>query len=91
MEIEAQQGINIAKAASKTSSLRHYIWSSLPDSTKISGGKFSVPHFEGKVKVEKYIKSDKSLLMKTTFLFVGYYGTNLVMPVLTPNLLVSQF
>ncbi|KAJ5504131.1 HSCARG dehydrogenase [Penicillium fimorum] len=86
IEIEAQQGINLAKAASKTPSLRHYIWSSLPDNIKITDGKCRVPHFESKVKVDQFIKRDEDLLMKTTFLWMSYYSNNMVMPMMVPNL-----
>src|SRR2546429_3550056 len=34
MEVEYRQGVNIASAASKTSTLEHLIWSTLPDSRK---------------------------------------------------------
>lgn len=89
IEIEARQGINLAKAASQTSSLKHFVWSTIPDNVKISGGKHSIPHFEGKLKVDEFIKQDKELLSKTTFLWVGYYGTNILMPMMVPNLLVG--
>ncbi|TGO62275.1 hypothetical protein BOTNAR_0116g00120 [Botryotinia narcissicola] len=84
--IESTQGINCAKAASKTTTLEHYIWSTLPDNQKISNGKCSVPHFESKTKVDEYIRQDKALLAKTTFLFITYYATNILMPMFTPTL-----
>ncbi|TGO36847.1 hypothetical protein BHYA_0113g00200 [Botrytis hyacinthi] len=83
--IESTQGINCAKAASKTTTLEHYIWSTLPDNQKISSGKCSVPHFESKTKVDEYIRQDKALLAKTTFLFITYYATNILMPMFTPT------
>ena len=46
-------GIKIATAASKTASLTHYIWSSLPSGDKTSGGKFSVPHCDSKAIVDQ--------------------------------------
>src|SRR5271163_4828027 len=36
IEIEAAQGINLAKAAAKTTSLEHYIWSTLPNGSKVT-------------------------------------------------------
>ncbi|KAF7941637.1 uncharacterized protein EAE97_006474 [Botrytis byssoidea] len=84
--IESTQGINCAKAASKTTTLEHYIWSTLPDNQKISNGKCSVPHFESKTKVDEYIRQYKALLAKTTFLFITYYATNILMPMFTPTL-----
>lgn len=89
VEIEARQGISLAKAAFRTSSLEHFVWSTVPDHVKISGGKHSIPHFEGKLKVDEFIRQDKDLLSKTTFLWVGYYGTNITLPMIVPNLLVG--
>jgi uncharacterized protein YbjT (DUF2867 family) len=90
MEIEAQQGINLARAASQTSTLEHYIWSSLPNIKKLTDGKYMIPHFEGKNMVDEYIRSDKTLLAKTTFLWITWYGTNFLYPVFTPNYIVSR-
>jgi hypothetical protein len=67
-KIEVQQGINLAKAASKTSSLKHYIWSTLPNASRISGGKFVIPYFDGKNQIDDWIKKDLVLYPKTTFL-----------------------
>jgi hypothetical protein len=89
IELEARQGINLAKAASQTPSLKHFVWSTVPDNVKISGGKHPISHFEGKLKVDEFIKQDEDLLSKTTFLWVGYYGTNIVLPMIVPNLLVG--
>ncbi|KAI2919195.1 hypothetical protein CBS147320_8649 [Aspergillus niger] len=90
IEIEASQGINLAKAAAKTPTLKHYIWSTLPDNRKISGGTCSVPHFESKFKVDQFIKQDRDLLAKTTFLWVTYYASNIVMPMIVPNFVKSS-
>jgi len=84
VELEVTQGINIAKAAAATETLEHFIWSTLPDGRKISNGKFIVPHFDGKNQVDRYIKSDLALLEKTTFLWVGFYASNLTFPMFTP-------
>jgi uncharacterized protein YbjT (DUF2867 family) len=89
IEIEATQGINIAKAAAKTQGLEHYIWSTLPNGAKISSGKYQVPHFVAKNQVDDYIKQDESLKAKTTFLWVTWYGNNYQYPMFTPNFLVG--
>ncbi|KAJ9654184.1 hypothetical protein H2198_006748 [Neophaeococcomyces mojaviensis] len=88
-EIEATQGINLAKAAAETASLEHFVWSTLPSSSKISKGKYAVPHFEGKHKVDTYIKTQDILLAKTTFLFVTWYAQNFTYPMFTPSIVVS--
>ena len=78
---EEQQGLNIVRAASQITSLQHLIWSTLPDSVTISNGKYDIPHFQGKVPAEKYARSEESgLAAKTTYLHVGFYGTNAQRP-----------
>ncbi|VUC25218.1 unnamed protein product [Clonostachys rosea] len=83
-ENEIQQGINLANAAAATASLEHYIWSTLPNTRKISNGKNVVPHFDGKRPIDDHIKSNASLLQKTTFLWVAFYATNIFFPVFRP-------
>ncbi|KAK4221880.1 hypothetical protein QBC38DRAFT_549676 [Podospora fimiseda] len=87
--IETQQGINLALAAASTlDTLDHYIWSTLPDASGISGGKNPVPHMDGKASVDAYIrKSLPELLTKTTFLYVGVYSQAFTYPVLQPYLI----
>lgn len=90
MKVEIQQGKNLANAAAKTPTLKHYIWSTLPNGSKISNGKYLVPHFEGKNKIDDYIRSLPELLAKTTFLWITFYGTNYVFPMFTPNFVKSS-
>jgi len=85
VKVESAQGINLARAASKTPTLEHYIWSTLPNSRKISGGKYVVPHFESKNIIDDYIKQDKNLYSKTTFIWIGFYASNFSYPIFTPN------
>ena len=83
---EEQQSMNIVRAASQIPSLRHLIWSTLPDSVAISDGKWSIPHFMSKIPAEKYARSgENGLAAKTTYLHVGYYGSNMTRD---PNRLV---
>lgn len=83
---EITQGTNLARAASKTASLKHYIWSTLPDGE----GAHVVPHFKSKIAVDAVIKEDKNLFAKTTFLLVGFYTSNYLYPFFTPNYIVSS-
>jgi hypothetical protein len=70
-------GKNLADAAAAIPTLSHYIWSTIPSASEITGGKISVPHFEGKAQIDKYILNTiPALAAKTTFLWVGYYGLN---------------
>lgn len=43
-EIEEQQGMNLARAAARTESLEHYIWSTTPSAKKQFPGKHVTPH-----------------------------------------------
>jgi hypothetical protein len=90
LKIEYDQGVNIVSAASKTSSLEHFIWSTLPDARKISNGEYVVPAFDAKARIDAYIKGNKSLLSKTTFLYVAFYAGNLLFPLMTPNFVKSS-
>src|SRR5437660_10500792 len=42
--------------AAKDAGVKHFVWSTLPDVEAISGGKFNVPHFTGKAKVDRVVK-----------------------------------
>src|ERR1700752_1376721 len=42
--------------AAKDAGVKHVIWSTLPDVEAISGGKFHVPHFTGKAKIDRIVK-----------------------------------
>ncbi|KAI1355440.1 NmrA-like family protein [Xylaria sp. FL0043] len=70
MELEEQQGRNIADAA-KGVGVKHLIWSSLPDAAKLSEGKYSrLYHFDSKAHVEEYIRT---LGIPATFFMPGFY------------------
>jgi len=90
LTVEVAQGKNLANAAAKTETLKHFIWSTLPNGKKISNGKWTVPHFEGKNRIDDHIKSLKGLYEKTTFLWITWYATNFVYPMFTPNLLKTS-
>jgi hypothetical protein len=85
MEIESTQGINLAKAATQIPSLDHYIWSTLPNALKISGGKYLIPHFQSKNQVDEFIKKDQNLVRKTTFLWVTWFASNNLFPPFKPT------
>ena len=52
---EIAQG-KAAIQAAKNAGVNHFVWSTLPDVEKISSGKFDVPHFTGKAKVDELVK-----------------------------------
>jgi len=90
LKVEVAQGKNLADAAANTPTLEHFVWSTLPNGLKISKGKYLVPHFEGKNKIDEYIKSIAALHAKTTFLWVAFYAHNYLFPMYTPNLLKTS-
>ncbi|KZV88802.1 NmrA-domain-containing protein [Exidia glandulosa HHB12029] len=51
---EYDQGKNMVDAAKETG-VRFFVWSSLTDFTKLSGGKYSSPVFDGKARVDDYL------------------------------------
>ena len=92
-ELEEQQGVNIAIAASRTPTLEQYIWSTVVPASKISGGEHPVPHSDYKAGVDIRIRNEfPELATKTTFLYVGFYPTNLVYyPQIKPIALVGSY
>src|SRR5881409_2849585 len=52
---ERKQGA-AAVQAPKDAGVKHVVWSTLPDVEAISGGKFNVPHFTSKAKVDPIVK-----------------------------------
>ncbi|KAH6712476.1 putative NmrA-like family domain-containing protein 1 [Leptodontidium sp. MPI-SDFR-AT-0119] len=84
MKVEVLQGKNLANSATKTPTLKHYIWSTLPNGFEISGGKYLVPHFEAKCKIDAYIETIRDLYAKTTFLWITWYATNYAFSMFTP-------
>jgi NmrA-like family len=56
--------------------VRHFVWSTLPDVEAISGGKFHVPHFTDKAKVDRIVK--EAGFANHTFLIAPFYYQNLI-------------
>lgn len=71
---EVSQGKTAIQAA-KDAGVNHFVWSTLPDVEKISKGKFDVPHFTGKAKVDALIKD--AGFENYTFVQPPFYFQNL--------------
>ena len=70
---EYELGKNLIDAVQQ-SSIKHFIFSSLEDYNKLSGGKFSVPHYDIKAALQEYTKS---LQLPATFVQISFYYENL--------------
>jgi len=72
---EAKQATEAIRAA-KDAGVKHFIWSTLPNVEAISGGKFNVPHFTGKAKIDRIVK--EAGFVHHTFVIAPFYYQNLV-------------
>lgn len=71
---EIAQGKTAIEAA-KLAGVNHFVWSTLPNVEKISKGKFDVPHFTGKAKVDELVKN--AGFENYTFVQPSFYFQNL--------------
>ena len=53
---EFEQGRNLVHAA-KAAGIKHFVWSTLPDYQALSNGKYSVPHFTSKARVDAEVEA----------------------------------
>jgi uncharacterized protein YbjT (DUF2867 family) len=65
-----------AVRAAKDAGVEHFIWSTLPDVEAIGGGKFHVPHFTGKAKIDRIVK--EAGFAYHTFVIAPFFYQNLV-------------
>jgi uncharacterized protein YbjT (DUF2867 family) len=69
---QATAAVRVAKDAS----VKHFVWSTLPNVEAISGGKFDVPHFTSKAKIDRIVK--EAGFPHHTFVIAPFYYQNLV-------------
>jgi uncharacterized protein YbjT (DUF2867 family) len=62
--------------AAKDAGVKHFIWSTLPDAERISGGKFHVRHFTGKAKIDRIV--EEAGFAHHTFVIAPFFYQNLV-------------
>src|SRR5258708_22069499 len=72
---EVQQATAAVRAA-KDAGVKHFVWSTLPDVDAISRGKFHVPHFTDKAKVDRIVK--EAGFANHTFVIAPFYYQNLI-------------
>jgi uncharacterized protein YbjT (DUF2867 family) len=73
---EFAQGKTAVQAA-KNAGVDHFIWSTLPNVEAISRGKFDVPHFTGKAKVDELVKQAgfaHYTFVQPPFYFQNFFG-----------------
>jgi uncharacterized protein YbjT (DUF2867 family) len=61
--------------AAKNAGVKHFVWSTLPDVEAISGGKFHVPHFTGKARIDRIVK--EAVFAYHTFVVAPFFYQNL--------------
>jgi len=71
---ESMQATAAVRAA-KEADVKHFIWSTLPNVEAISGGKFHVPHFTGKARIDSIVKA--AGFPSHTFVIAPFYFQNL--------------
>src|SRR5437868_4634708 len=72
---EVEQATAAVRAA-KEAAVKHFVWSTLPDVEAISRGKFHVPHFTGKAKVDRIVR--EAGFANHTFVISPFYYQNLI-------------
>jgi uncharacterized protein YbjT (DUF2867 family) len=58
--------------AARDAGVKHFVWSTLPDVKAISGGKFDVPHFTGKARIDRIVM-EAGFPHHTFVIAPGYY------------------
>ena len=72
---ELEQATAAVRAA-MTAGVKHFVWSTLPDVKAIGGGKFYVPHFTGKARIDRIVRNAK--FENHTFVIAPFYYDNLM-------------
>ena len=72
---EVDQATTAVRAA-KDAGVKHFVWSTLPDVEAVGRGKFHVPHFTGKAKVDRIVK--EAGFANHTFVIAPFYYQNLI-------------
>ena len=72
---EARQATAAVRAARETG-VEHFVWSTLPNVEEISGGRFEVPHFTGKAKIDRVVT--EAGFVHHTFVVAPMYYQNLL-------------
>ena len=77
---------NAAVKEARAAGVQHFIWSTLPDSEKLSGGRLKLRHFTGKARVDAAVEAAKfprHTIVQAPFYFQNFLG--LLAPQPLPN------
>lgn len=75
MQKETEIG-NAAVTVARAAGVQHFIWSTLPDAEKLTGGRLKLPHFTGKARVDAAVQAAK--FPRHTFVQAPFYFQNFV-------------
>jgi uncharacterized protein YbjT (DUF2867 family) len=76
MPKETQIG-NAAVKEARAAGIQHFIWSTLPDAEKLSGGRVKLPHFTGKARVDAAVEAagfPRHAFVQAPFYFQNFLG-----------------
>jgi uncharacterized protein YbjT (DUF2867 family) len=67
---------NAAVKEAHAAGVQHFIWSTLPDAEKLTGGRLKLPHFTGKARVDAAVEAAR--FPRHTFVQAPFYFQNLL-------------
>ena len=77
---------NAAVKEARAAGVQHFIWSTLPDAEKLTGGRLKLPHFTGKARVDAAVEAanfPRHAFVQAPFYFQNFLG--LLAPQRLPN------
>jgi uncharacterized protein YbjT (DUF2867 family) len=77
MPKETEIGSAAVKEA-RAAGVQHFVWSTLPDADKLTGGRLKLPHFSGKARVDAAVEAAKfprHTFVQAPFYFQNFLGT----------------
>jgi uncharacterized protein YbjT (DUF2867 family) len=77
---------NAAVREARAAGVQHFIWSTLPDAERLSGGRVKLPHFTGKARVDATVEAagfPRHTFVQAPFYFQNFLG--LMAPQPLPN------
>ncbi|KAI8238732.1 Sugar transporter [Colletotrichum sp. SAR 10_99] len=84
--LEEADALRLARAAASSEALEHYIFSTTPSASRLTGGKCPVPHMDAKACADERIRKEiPGLARRMTSLFVGFYPSNFVLDMFRPH------